>query len=273
VKDPAKLKLGGEKREMTVFFLDIAHFTSISEKLDPERLTQFLNVYLSTITDIILKNDGVVDKYIGDCVMAFWNAPLDLPEHRLKGCLSAVECIAAVERLNEKGFAGLPEKPAVRIGLNSGKMVVGNMGSSTRLSYTVISDEVNLASRLEGANKYFGSRVMASEATYAGAKDKVEARELGMLRVVGKAVPVRVYELMGKKGELTSSARGLLERYAEGFDLFYKRDFAGAQLAFRAALEIAPEDAPSKLYLRLCGDYLKEPPVKEWDGVFNLTSK
>lgn len=271
-KDPSKLRLGGEKRDMTVFFLDIAHFTTISEKMDPEKLTVFLNKYLSVLTDVILKNEGVVDKYIGDCIMAFWNAPLDLKEHRLSGCLSAIECIAALEKLN-KELTDLPEKPAVRIGLNSGNMVVGNMGSNTRFSYTVIGDEVNLASRLEGANKFFGSRIMASESTYSGASDKLDARLLGRVRVVGKAIPIKVFELLGRKGKLAPETEKLLSDYSEGLELFYKRQFEKAGKAFKSVLESVPNDAPTQLYLRISQDYAVIPPPKEWDGVFNLTAK
>ena len=159
VKNPERLKLGGEKRDMTMFFLDIAHFTTISEKMSPEALIQFLNHYLTALTDDIFHNNGVVDKYIGDCVMAFWNAPLDEPDHRRKACLAAVACVATIERLNREYVdPSMPETPKVRIGLNSGEVVVGNTGSARKLAYTVLGDEVNLASRLEGANKFFGSR-------------------------------------------------------------------------------------------------------------------
>ena len=272
-KDPSKLVLGGEKRDMTVFFLDIAHFTTISEKMDPEKLTLFLNRYLSRFTDVILKHDGVVDKYIGDCIMAFWNAPLDQKQHRLFGCLSAIECIEAIKELNRDLPEGLPERPAVRIGLNSGNMVVGNMGSSTRLSYTVIGDEVNLASRLEGANKFFGSHIMVSERTYSEASEHVEARMLGRVRVVGKDVPIRVFELLAKKGELSPEKISLQAAYGEGVELFYKKEFEKAAKSFTKALETVPDDAPSQLYLRIAKDYEVMPPPENWDGVFNLTAK
>ncbi|MFH1620013.1 MAG: adenylate/guanylate cyclase domain-containing protein [bacterium] len=273
-KDPSKLSLGGEKRDMTVFFLDIAHFTAISEKMDPEKLTHFLNKYLSALTDVILKHDGVVDKYIGDCIMAFWNAPLDQKEHRLLGSLSAIECISAVEKLNSEFVdKDMPEKPAVRIGLNSGNMVVGNMGSSTRLSYTVIGDEVNLASRLEGANKFFGSSIMVSESTYGGAADKVEARMLGQVRVVGKSIPIKVFELLSRKGNLSPEKAKMLSAYNEGVELFYGKNFSGAEKSFKAALEAVPGDSPSQTYLRITRDYAVIPPPSDWDGVFNLTAK
>ncbi|NLO90518.1 MAG: adenylate/guanylate cyclase domain-containing protein [Elusimicrobia bacterium] len=273
VRDPERLKLGGDKRDMTVLFLDIAHFTTISEKLDPEDLTNFLNRYFSALTNVILKNDGVVDKYIGDCIMAFWNAPLDVPGHRKLGCLSAIECQEAIRRLNGdiKG-AGLPEI-GIRIGVNSGPMVVGNMGSDTRFSYTVIGDAVNLASRLEGANKYFGSSIMVTEPVYEDSKEAAEFRPLGRVRVVGKTVPISVYEPLALKDGLDAARRAMLDSYLKGYDLFYKRDFAGAAGAFAAALEAVPDDGPSKYYLANSRACAQTPPGQDWNGVCSLDSK
>lgn len=270
-RDPSKLSLGGEKRDMTAFFLDIAGFTTMSEKLTPEQLTTMLNEYLSGLTDIILKNDGVVDKYIGDCIMAFWNAPLDQKDHRRLACLAAVECQGEMTRLNQS-LTQFTIKPSCRIGLNSGPMVVGNMGSRTRLSYTVMGDSVNLASRLEGANKYFHSKIMASEYTYDEAKDAVEARTLGQIRVVGKAIPVRVYELLAKKGAMDAKTAKVLAAYNDGLDHFYKGAYEKANKAFKAALEAEPKDGPSAFYLDLAEKYAVSVP-KDWDGTFNLTSK
>lgn len=270
-KDPSRLILGGEKREMTVFFLDIAGFTSMSEKLSPEQLTALLNKYLSGLTDVILRYDGVVDKFIGDCIMAFWNAPLDQADHRKLACLAAVDCTRELARLNSE-LTGSDIKPSFRIGLNSGPMVVGNMGSSTRFSYTVLGDSVNLASRLEGANKFFHSRIMVSEYTYEGAKDDVEARCLGRIRVVGKAIPVKVYELLARKGKLEAGAAKALASYNEGSEHFYKGGFAASAKAFKAALAADPADGPSAFYLGLAEKYSAGAP-KDWDGTFNLTSK
>ena len=262
-KDPSRLSLGGEKRDMTVFFLDIAGFTTMSEKMTPEQLTKMLNNYLSGLTDVILKHDGVVDKYIGDCIMAFWNAPLDQKEHQKLACLAAVDCMDEINRLN-KDLTEFDVKPSARIGLNSGPMVVGNMGSRTRLSYTVMGDSVNLASRLEGANKYFHSKIMVSEYTYDAAKDFIEARQLGQIRVVGKAIPVKVYEPLAHKGKLSAGGKKLLEAYNEGFAAFYKGayDKAGADA----------QDGPSRFYLELSEKYSAAVPGG-WDGTFNLTSK
>jgi adenylate cyclase len=270
-KDPSKLSLGGEKRDMTVFFLDIAGFTTMSEKMTPEQLTKMLNNYLSGLTDVILRHDGVVDKYIGDCVMAFWNAPLDQKDHRRLACLAAVDCMGEIDRLNEE-LTEFSIKPSARIGLNSGHMVVGNMGSKMRLSYTVMGDAVNLASRLEGANKYFHSKIMVSEATYEEARNFIEARMLGQIRVVGKAIPVKVYEPLAHKGKLSASSAKMREAYNEGFEAFYKGAYASAGKSFEAALKAAPADGPSQFYLDLAVKYAAGTP-KDWDGTFNLTSK
>ncbi|MCK5583329.1 MAG: hypothetical protein KAI33_06040 [Elusimicrobiales bacterium] len=270
-EDPSKLKLGGDKRDMTVFFLDIAHFTSISEKLSPEELTQMLNKYLSGFTDIILKYDGVVDKYIGDCIMAFWNAPLDQDKHRTLTCLAAIDCMTELDRLNGAAVKG-EEQPAIRIGLNSGPAVVGNMGSNTRLSYTVLGDTVNLASRLESANKFFGSKIMLSEFTYDEAKDEVESRFLGKIKVVGKALPVKVYELLAKKGELSGEMSKLVDEYNKGLDLFYKFDYKKALTQFDKALKLDAKDGPSDYYKNLSKEYIENPP-ENWDGVITLTGK
>ena len=270
-KDPDKLALGGEKRDMTAFFLDIAGFTTMSEKMTPEQLTTMLNNYLSGLTEVILKHDGVVDKYIGDCIMAFWNAPLDQKDHRKLACLAAVDCMSEIHRLNQT-LTEFEIKPSARIGLNSGPMVVGNMGSRTRLSYTVMGDSVNLASRLEGANKFFHSKIMVSEYTYDEAKGSVEARLLGQIRVVGKAIPVKVYEPLARKGKLSAEMEKMRAAYNKGYEAFYKGSFASARKSFEAALAAVPDDGPSKFYLDLAVKYAGGTP-EGWDGTFNLTSK
>jgi adenylate cyclase len=273
VKDPGKVKLGGEKRDMTIFFLDIAHFTTISEKMAPEALIIFLNKYLSALSHVVHEQKGVVDKYIGDCIMAFWNAPIELKDHRSRACLAAIECQEAMNKLNVSLPPGMPETPAIRIGLNSGDATVGLTGSDKKLQYTVIGDEVNLASRLEGANKFFGSKIMASEATFGGAKDVVEARELGRVRVVGKDKPILVYELLAKKGQLSNEWKIALPRYEKGLALFSKRDYAEAALEFAEVVKVFPNDGPATLYLNAARDYAAIPPDENWDGVFNLTAK
>jgi len=256
---------------MTAFFLDMAGFTTMSEKLTPEELTTMLNDYMSAFTDIILKHDGTVDKYIGDCIMAFWNAPLDQKDHRKLALLAAVDCQVEMARLNE-ALTQYTIKPSVRVGVNSGSMVVGNMGSKTRLSYTIMGDSVNLASRMEGANKFFHSRIMTSEATFGELKDFFDYRYLGSIRVVGKAIPVKVYEPFARKGEAAPEVKAMLKHYEAGMEKFYKGDYAGSLPDFKAALAARPDDGPSQYYVETAGQYIKEPP-KDWDQSFNLTSK
>ena len=270
-KDPSKLSLGGEKRDMTAFFLDLAGFTSMSEKLSPEELTAMLVEYLSAFTDIILKYDGTVDKYIGDCIMAFWNAPLDQADHRKLGILAAIDCQAEMARLNES-LTQFTIKPKCRVGVNSGHMVVGNMGSKSRLSYTVMGDTVNMASRMEGANKYFHSKIMTSEATFGDLKDAFDHRYLGSIRVVGKAIPTKVYEPFARKGEASADVKAMLGHYEAGIAKFNKNDFAGSLPHFKAALEALPGDGPSQFYVEKAELFIKEPP-KDWDQSFNLTEK
>jgi len=270
-KDPSKLSLGGEKRDMTAFFLDLAGFTTMSEKLSPEELTAMLVEYLSAFTDVILKHDGTVDKYIGDCIMAFWNAPLDQADHRKLGILTAIDCQAEMTRLNET-LTQFAIKPKCRVGVNSGHMVVGNMGSKSRLSYTVMGDTVNMASRMEGANKYFHSKIMTSEATFGDLKDSFDYRYLGSIRVVGKAIPTKVYEPFARKGEAPADVKAMLGHYEAGIEKFYKSDFAGSLPHFKAALAALPGDGPSQFYVQNAELFSKEPP-KDWDQSFNLTEK
>ncbi|MBI5239855.1 MAG: adenylate/guanylate cyclase domain-containing protein [Elusimicrobia bacterium] len=273
VADPSQIKLGGEKREMTVLFLDIAHFTTISEKMKPEALIQFLNKYLSALSQVIHEHKGTVDKYIGDCIMAFWNAPLDDGDHRLNACLAAVECQQKMSELNKDLDPTLPEVPAIRIGLNAGEMTVGLTGSEKKLAYTVIGDEVNLGSRLEGANKFFGSHIMVSEAVYSGAKDAVAARELGRVRVVGKDIPIRVFELLARQGELSAQWQQALPLYEAGLKQFHAREFEQAAVSFEGVLKLFPKDGPSFFYCNAARDYAAIPPDQDWDGVIKLTAK
>ncbi|HXT00567.1 MAG TPA: adenylate/guanylate cyclase domain-containing protein [Elusimicrobiota bacterium] len=277
IQDPEKMKLGGIKRDMTIFFLDIAHFTNISEKMDPEALIKFLNKYLSALSYVILKRRGTVDKYIGDCIVAFWSAPIENPNHRADAVLAALECQEVVAELNKTPDPGLPEIPAVRIGLNSGIVTVGLTGSDNaiakKFAYTVIGDDVNLASRLEGANKFFGSRIMISESTYAGCKDRVEARTLGLIRVIGKATAIWVFEPLAEKGKLSAKWAEALPHYERGIAGYYARRYEEALGEFKKVHGILPDDAATNLWLGRCEEYTVIPPPAEWDGAFNMTAK
>ncbi|MGM0508814.1 MAG: CHASE2 domain-containing protein [Fusobacteriota bacterium] len=273
LKNPDKLKLGGERKEMTAFFSDIQGFTSISEKMDPTELVEFLNRYLSKMTDIILDNDGMVDKYEGDAIMAIFGAPLDLKDHALKCCYSALEYQKKLSKLRKIWKKeGLPEI-LVRIGINTGDMLVGNMGSENRFDYTAMGDEVNLASRLEGANKFYGTYIMISENTYEKVKDSVEVRELDIIRVKGKEKPVKVYELLSKKGELNSLDKKMLVYYKLGLKEYRNKNWDEAINNFKKGLEIKKGDSVLNLYINRCETFKKEPPDKDWDGVYTFTTK
>ncbi|MBF0164918.1 MAG: adenylate/guanylate cyclase domain-containing protein [Magnetococcales bacterium] len=273
VKDPSKLTLGGEQREMTAFFSDVAGFSTISEKLTPVELVQLLNEYLTAMCDIIARYDGTVDKFEGDAIIAFWGAPLDQPDHAALACCAAVDMGAHMVKMRERLLAEGRPRMSVRMGLNSGPMVVGNMGSKQRMDYTIMGDAVNLAARLEGANKFYASDIMVSGATYEQAKGRIEARPLDVVRVVGKKEPVPIYQLLAHKGGLTPEQERLLGFYLKGYELYRQRSYRLAIEQFEAALGVDPDDGPSRTYVERCREYLESPPLKDWDGVFQLTSK
>ena len=201
VKNPDKLNLGGEKRDITIFFSDIRGFTPIAEKLSPEELVQLLNEYLDEMSSIIIKNNGLVDKYMGDAIMAFWGAPIDQPTHAELACSSSLEMIDKLKELQKKWKKeGIPSFD-IGIGLNSGEAIVGNMGSSKRFDYTAMGDNVNLASRLEGLNKNYGTNIIISENTYKIVKDNFKTRKLGTVKVKGKKKPIVIYELLSRKNK------------------------------------------------------------------------
>lgn len=266
-KDPNALKLGGDKRDLSILFSDIQGFTSISEKMQPEELVAFLNEYLGEMTDLILKNQGTLDKYEGDAVMCFWNAPIPLEDHALSACLTALEQQKRLVELRDAwGKKGLPEMQ-VRIGINTGEAVVGNMGSENRFNYTAMGDNVNLASRLESINKQYGTFLMISEYTYELVKDQLVCRELDQIRVKGKNEPVRVYELVGKKGETDNEAK--LKDYADALKLYRASKFEEAKAKF----ESLTGDAPAKVFVKRCEDFINKPPASDWGGVWNFEVK
>ncbi len=273
IKDPSKLSLGGEEREMTAYFSDVASFSTISEQLTPKELVALLNDYLTAMCDIIADYDGTVDKFEGDAIIAFWGAPLSQPDHARLACFAAIDMqnymVGYRERLAAEGRPLLN----VRMGLNTGRMLVGNLGSAQRMDYTMMGDPVNLAARLEGANKFYKTYSMISDFTYQQVADEVEARELDLIRVVGKREAVRVHELLDRRGRLDEERTELLVRYNQGLDFYKARKFKEAIGAFRGAIEVVPLDGPSLTYIDRCEDYLSQPPPDDWDGVYTLTSK
>ncbi|MEA2642259.1 MAG: adenylate cyclase [Chloroflexota bacterium] len=274
LRDPDKLRLGGEKREMTALFTDIRGFTSISEKLDPEALVKLLNEYLTEMTDIVHKWEGVLDKYMGDAIMAWWGAPTDQPDHPYRACMTALEMRKELSVLHE-GWAqtGVP-KLEMGIGVNTGPMVYGNTGSKERFDFTVLGDAVNLASRLEGVNKEYGSNVIISQSTWDRVADRdLVVRFLDMIEVKGKTEPVGIYELIGVKDQVSEMYFDLIEAWDEAMALYRAREFGLAEQAFQRVLEIAATDGPATVYVQRCAELRVNPPEPEWDGVFVMTHK
>ena len=267
ILDPDRLELGGERRELSIFFSDLQGFTGISEGLSPEELTALLNEYLSAMTDIILENGGTIDKYEGDAIIAFWNAPIDQPDHADRAVRTALRCQAVLAEMRPAVRERIGKELLMRIGINSGPAVVGNMGSRSRFDYTMLGDAVNLASRLEGANKQFGTYTMISEDTRLGAGDAHAARELSRIAVVGRAEPVTVYEPLA--AEEAEERREELAAFAEGLALFYRGGFAEARSVFS---RIAEEDPAAAAYISKCGELASAPPA-DWRGVWLMTEK
>jgi adenylate cyclase len=272
-KNPDLLRLGGEDREMTVFFSDIVGFTSIAETMTPQELVKVLNEYLTEMSNVVFQYGGVVDKYIGDAIMAFWNAPIDQPDHAVLACLTALDQVEKLKDVQRRFAERKLPHIDFRVGINTGHMVVGNMGSLSRFDYTAMGDAVNMASRLEGANKPFHTRIMVSEFTYEKAKEQVEVRPLDWLRVKGKSVPIQVYELAARKGALTPQQKKGFDLYGEGLALYREKKFKKAIDSFKAVLQVLPDDGPSKAYLARCDNFIAFPPPPEWDGVYVMTTK
>jgi adenylate cyclase len=266
--NPGLLSLGGERREISIFFSDVQGFTTISEKLDPSRLTELLNGYLSFMTDIILDSGGTIDKYEGDAIIAFWNAPLNFEDHAARALRASMRC---QERLAERQDAFYEKygcRLLTRIGLNTGFAVVGNMGSSKRFDYTMLGDSVNLAARLEGLNKQFGTYLMCTETTFtqAARRGPFYGRKLAQVAVVGKKEPVTVYEPLPEG--IFRGKEYILKRFDEARDLFYQGEFARALPLFEALIA---EDKPAFFYAEQCRYYLEHPEA--WKGFWQALSK
>ncbi|NQZ00145.1 MAG: CHASE2 domain-containing protein [Bdellovibrionales bacterium] len=272
LSDPENIELGGKKMNMTVFFSDVRGFTTISEQLDPRALSDLLNFYLTPMTELVFKNKGTLDKYMGDAVMAFFGAPISYKDHAKHGCRCALQSLEKLSELQlELEKRNLPLID-IGIGLNTGEMSVGNMGSETVRSYTVMGDAVNLGSRLEGINKQYGTRIIISEFTYADVKDDFVCREIDLVRVKGKVEPVKIYELVGE-GSVPKEKADLVKKFAEGYALYHSMKFSEAIDTFNQALSIEPDDECSKLYIKRSEDFIASPPPEDWDGVFVMTSK
>jgi adenylate cyclase len=264
-------KLDGENREVTAFFSDIRKFSTFSEKFkdDPQTLVHLLNTYLTRVSGTLLKHGACLDKYIGDAVVCIFGAPLSQPDHAVRACRAALEVQQEITRLRQEYAAkGLPDV-YTRVGVNSALMFVGNFGSEQLFNYTAIGDGMNLASRLEGANKAYETLIMIGPRTYELAKDFVEARELDLARVAGKTEAVAVYELMALKGGLSDAQGQARELYVHGLALYREARFQEALGPLEQALKLIPTDGPSKVLAARCRKFAEHPPPR-FDGVIDL---
>jgi adenylate cyclase len=272
LQHPERLKLGGEKREMTVLFSDIRGFTTLSEQMEPEVLVGLLHSYLNPMTETVFKHSGTMDKYIGDAIMAIYGAPLVLPDHADRACETALEMIATLMQLWDGWrVKGLPEL-RIGIGLNSGMMTVGNMGSERLFDYTVIGDNVNLASRLEGLNKYYGTAILITEATQKLLRNSYILREIDRVRVKGKKAPVSIFELRGH-GQPQGQEAELLQTFQAGLAVFRQGQLESAKTYFSDCLQLSSTDGPSKLLLSRIQTLSQQPLPPDWDGTTTLTEK
>lgn len=269
----------GARREMTILFCDMQGFTGFSEGMTPSGLVNVLNRYLAVISEPVRRNDGIIDKYIGDAVMAYWGPPFTGPEtHARLACFAALEQLDAVTAFEAElpeltGFRRGLLKPVVRVGIATGEVVIGDIGSEQTRSYTVIGDTVNLASRLEGAGKAYGARILMGERTRVLAGDAVETREIDTVLVVGKTEPERIFELLGRNGDVDPDRLEMRDLFEAGLAAYRARAWDDAAASFRRCLTLAPNDPPSTALLARIDAFRREPPAPDWDGVWALQVK
>jgi adenylate cyclase len=268
-----------ERRIITVFFSDIKSFSALSEQLTASAMVHLLNAYFTAVTQAIRDHRGIIDKYIGDGVMAFWTPPFSPgDQHATDACLAALLQQEAIDAFRRElpQLLGLRRNVPdfkVRMGLATGEVVIGTIGSETARSYTVIGDIVNTASRLEGINKLYGTGIVVAEDTYRLAQQTVEVRELDFVTVVGKTEPVRIFELLGRAGEIAPDTFALRDLFAHGLVAYRERDWDGAEEKFQECLKLAPEDGPSQLFEQRVAFLRANPPAADWQGVWHATEK
>jgi adenylate cyclase len=279
IADPSRLQLGGTKREMSAIFTDIQGFATISEKLDARQLVSLLNRYLTSMSDVILSQNGTIDKYEGDAIVAFFGAPVEMPDHAVRVCDSAITMKRIEADLNEKILEEKlsPAPLLTRIGINTGSMVAGNMGTENKMNYTIMGNAVNLASRLEGVNKQYRTWILVSEDTLRETDGRYLTRKLDRVRVVGIQEPVRIYELLDTLETADPQKKKLVAIFQQALDYYEKWDWKAADQGFRESLSLETggqkDHNPSALYLERCRRFLARPPREDWDGVNNLTEK
>ena len=273
IQSPEKLVLGGEKRVITAFFSDVQGFTSISEKLEPTDLVELLNEFLTEMTDIVLAHEGTVDKFEGDAIIAFFGAPNPLPNQAEVACRACIEMQIRLAQLRIKWEEENKPPLKMRIGLSTGPAVVGNMGSKNRMDYTMMGDTVNTAARLEGVNKIYGIYTLISDATFNAINNQIVARKIDYISVVGKKEPIFVYELLGYPGSIDDRILETADKYTDGLNAYREQNWDKSIAFFNQALEITPNDGPSKTIKDRCEKYKLNPPDEDWDGSFSMETK
>jgi len=259
--------LGGRVEELTIFFSDVRGFSTFSETMSPEALAEMLGDYLQTLTNVVSTEAGTVDKFIGDAVMAFWNAPKPVEDHAYKAVVAAIACQKAVDGMKES------ELLYTRIGIHTGRVMVGNFGAKERMGYTVMGDSVNLAARLEGVNKEYGTKVLISETTLAQIKGRIVCRRVDRIAVKGKSQATDIYEVIGLPGAISDEMIQAAKAYDEGLEAYLQQDFQGALAKFAKASELRAGDKAVEVLIKRCQKYIAEPPPENWTGVSAMESK
>ncbi|MGE5443714.1 MAG: CHASE2 domain-containing protein [Ignavibacteriales bacterium] len=273
LRNPNLIKPGGQVMRVAIFFADIAGFTSISEKISADRVATMLHRILNSLTEVIIKGNGVIDKYIGDCIMAFWGAPIDTDRDEINACHSAIRCLNALDEINKEFRAeGFPEIN-IRIGIHSGDAIAGNIGSDRLFHYTVIGDAVNLASRLESVNKFFKTRIIVSEDTLKETGDIFFARELGLIEVKGKTKPVKIFELISEKENIQPDKKQMVVLFNQAMSHYMEQRWHEAIEIFNKILENYPHDWPSELYKKRCEILMSNPHLTDDWNVIKMTEK
>ena len=266
--------LGGASQKVTILFSDVRHFTTISEALGPVGTVDLLNEYFSEMVDVIFRHGGILDKYIGDAIMALFGAPLSSEDDADKAVAVACEMLVALRDLNAKRAESNLAAIEIGIGVSTGEVVAGSIGSDKRMEYTVIGDSVNLAARLESANKFYGTEILVAEHTVRDLKRETPLREIDRIRVKGKDEPIAVYEALGfHTDETFPDAQRLVEAYGHALAIYRERDWRAAMLRFESVLQICPTDGPSKIHIERCTENLANPPAENWDGVWVMSEK
>ena len=271
LKDPAKLRLGGEQCEVTVLFSDLEGFTTLAEQLTPAQLSAHVGEYFTEMLDVLLPQHGTLDKLIGDSIMMYFGCPLPDPQHAVHACRGALAMQQRMTVLNDQWSRRSLPQLRTRVGINTGTVVAGNMGTTTIFNYTVLGDCVNLASRLEGVNKQYGTVIIVGEDTWKAVHSSFEGRELDWIRVKGRAAPLAIYELVSELGQVSWAQRDLFQHYAEGLALYRAQRWSDAAAAFGKALQVDPADGPSRTLAARCATYQWRPP-SDWDGVYIMDS-